>query len=54
MQVKVLLVRAKDNKRIEKTIDISTLEKSINTFNLFYPVSYKAYAIYDMDRFFVS
>ena len=49
MKLKVVLIRAKDGKRIEKVDDFSTLEKVKNSFNLFYPSMFKAYALYDAD-----
>lgn len=49
MEMKVILIRTSDGKRIEKIKDFSTPEKVNNSFKLFYPKFYKAYAIYDMD-----
>lgn len=54
MKLKVILVRAKDGKRIEKTDEFSTAEKVNNTFKIFYPNFYKAYAIYDGDKLLYS
>ena len=48
------MIRARDNKRIEKIDDYSTLDKMKTTLNLFYPNMYKAYAIYDGDKLLYS
>ena len=49
MEMKVILIRTSDGKRIEKVKDYSTPERVNNSIKLFYPAFYKAYAIYDMD-----
>lgn len=54
MKLKVVLIRAKDGKRIEKVDEFSTPEKVNNSFNLFYPNPYKAFAIYDGDKLLYS
>lgn len=54
MKLKILFIRAKNSKRIEKEGDFSTLEKVINSLNLFYPALYKAYAIYDGNKLLYS
>ena len=54
MVLRVVLIRAKDGMRIEKTENFSTPEKVNNSFKLFYPAFYKAYAIYDGDKLLYS
>lgn len=49
MQVKVIKIRTKDSKRLESIIDVSSIDKTVYTYNMFYPSIYKAYAIYDME-----
>ena len=46
MKLRVALIRAKDGARIEKENDYSTPERVNNSFKLFYPHFFKAYAIY--------
>lgn len=54
MKLKVILIRAKDGKRIEEFEDFSSVEKVKASFDLFYPKQYKAYAIYDGDTLLYS
>ncbi len=54
MKLKIVMVRAKDGKRIEKEDEYSTLEKVKFTLNIFYPKQYKAYAVYDGDKLLYS
>lgn len=54
LKLRVILIRAKDGKRIEKTDDFSTPEKVNASFSLFYPKTYKAYAIYDGEKLLYS
>ncbi len=49
MILRVVLIRAKDGKRIEVTRNVTSLKRVINTFKLFYPNLYKACALYDED-----
>lgn len=50
LKLRVVLIRAKDGLRIEKEDEFSSPEKVNNTFKLFYPNLYKAYAIYKDDK----
>ncbi|MCR5606409.1 MAG: hypothetical protein K6F69_06315 [Treponema sp.] len=54
MKLRLVLIRAKDGKRIEKPGEYTTPEKVNNTCRLFFPKFYKAYAIYDGDRLLYS
>ncbi len=54
MKLKVILIRAKDGKRVEKIDEFTTLERVKKSFDLFYPAQIKAYAIYNGDELLFS